>query len=597
MGPSPTARANHRRGRRRQRSLAVPTLAALAAVLLGSVTWTPSASAAPLTRTVNCLAASGITSSNYYPWPYLQPDQTLEGTGPYFPAQLPFASVTYDATAPTEVGPDGTIDYSATITFDPGAMASAWLAGAQQSWDGTPMLSTSATLSMSSITLRLPRPEALPSGALTTPAGTPTASSPGHTVTAAYGGLAIPPIDPSTLVIGVSPITANSGTSSPVQIQADFSYAVVGAQPGDVVSLGLGLGEIAMTFSAELTYRFVPQTMPPVEYSITAAGSAQCGVVHPSNPPALATTSVVADDGVISGTVFDESGTTPLAGMRVALYSGTASGRLATTTAAADGTYSFTGLPGGPYRLQAYDPKSESPFDQSSVRVAEWNGDATSYAAAPDVDVAPHGSALADFTLVCCGGTITGTTRSSQGNAAIPGATVTLYRPGGGVAAVRTTASDGSFRFRYIEPGPYLVKITHPSFFTEWHDDAWAAASAETVTVSSGGTRGLGSLILTPRAAPSLSGTVTDSATATPLPGATVRLYDSGGQLTSTTADANGAYSFGNLAAGTLYFARAEAPGHSQLWWNQAGPSFANATSIASDGTTPITGVDFPLTP
>jgi hypothetical protein len=573
------------------------TLASLASVVLGSVAWTPPASAAPTSRTANCVGAgASVTASDYYPWPYLQPDQTLEGTGPYFPAQLPLASLTYDATAPSEVGPDGTVDYSATITFDPGAMASSWLAGAQQSWDGTPMMATSATLAMSGIKLRLPRPTSLPSGALTTPAGTPTASSAGHTVTAAFGS-ALPPIDPSTLVIDVSPITANSGASSPVQIDVDFPYAVVGAQPGDVVSLNLGLGAIAMSFSADLTYRFVPQTAPPVEHFITATGGVQCGVMQPSNPPSMAMTSVVADDGVISGTVFDESGTTPLGGMRIALYSGTQSGRLATTTAASDGTYSFTGLPSGPYRLQAYDPKSESTFDQFSVRIAEWNGNATSYAAAPDVDVALHGSAVADFTLACCGGTIRGTVRSSQGSAALPGATVTLYRPSGGVVAVRTTASDGSFRFRYIEPDDYLVKITHPSFFTEWHDDAWAAASAQTVSLSSGGTRNLGSLILTPKAAPSLSGTVTDSGTATPLPGATVRLYDSGGQLTSTVADANGAYALGNLGAGTLYYVRAEAPGHSQQWWNQAGPSFANATSIASNGTTPVTGVDFPLTP
>ena len=87
-----------------------------------------------------------------------------------------------------------------------------------------------------------------------------------------------------------------------------------------------------------------------------------------------------ADSGVISGTVTQADGVTPIAGIQVRLYlSGVAAGSSATTTDA-NGSYAFTGRAPGDYQVWFRD------FGNTYVN--EWNLDQVSQATADPVGAA-----------------------------------------------------------------------------------------------------------------------------------------------------------------------------------------------------------------
>ena len=86
-----------------------------------------------------------------------------------------------------------------------------------------------------------------------------------------------------------------------------------------------------------------------------------------------------ANSGVISGTVLEVDGFTPIAGLQVRLYPVAGSGSKATTTDA-NGNYTFTGLVPGQYQVFFRD--------LGKTWLSEWHLDAPTQAASTPVTAA-----------------------------------------------------------------------------------------------------------------------------------------------------------------------------------------------------------------
>jgi Carboxypeptidase regulatory-like domain len=140
--------------------------------------------------------------------------------------------------------------------------------------------------------------------------------------------------------------------------------------------------------------------------------------------------------------------------------------------------------------------------------------------------------------------TITGTVKDASG-AVQTGVTVVLTTPAG-IDRRQTSGVDGTYTFGGLAPGDYRLRVDDPnSQYAPWSQDKITVAAGDRATVD---------VALQPRIAPgqqrgAISGTVIGPL-GQPLGGVTVALSGTGGnqQATSTTS---GAYTFGNLAAGT----------------------------------------------
>jgi 5-hydroxyisourate hydrolase-like protein (transthyretin family) len=299
---------------------------------------------------------------------------------------------------------------------------------------------------------------------------------------------------------------------------------------------------------------------------------------------------ILTSNPSISGTVTNNAGGAPLAGMKVGLYPSTGSGRIATATTDASGNYAFEDIAAGNYRVKVWDPAGNF-FSEWNLNQGTW-GAATNIAAAvgPTTDV--------DFGLDAGAGKIEGRVRDrATANAApLAGATVTLYDSGGNTVGVTTSGPSGWYSFGSLPAGDYKLKFTHASYFTEWYLDDFLAANADVVNLTGGATEtldGFGKVAyLTPLTTPEISGTVTDEGTTAPISGAVARLYTATGQVASTTTDASGNYAFGGIAKFTDYYVRFEATDYNNEWYNEAGTAFDDCSGQAQPCTPTVTYAD-----
>jgi thermitase len=156
---------------------------------------------------------------------------------------------------------------------------------------------------------------------------------------------------------------------------------------------------------------------------------------------------------------------------------------------------------------------------------------------ADNIGVAGIGSGRINaYKTVLCGsaapttGILSGTVTDSISGAGIAGATVNA-----GASAV-TTSSSGSYQISGLVAGVYSVNVSAPGY----------SAGSNTVTVSAGaaGTQNF-SLVKTVTTG-AIAGTVTDSSTGLPIPGAVVTAG-----AASTTSNAAGSYTLSGLSAGS----------------------------------------------
>lgn len=227
-----------------------------------------------------------------------------------------------------------------------------------------------------------------------------------------------------------------------------------------------------------------------------------------------------------------------------------------TTTAAADGTYSFAGVQASAGYTVAITPPSGWIVDSPLSRPVDLSST----------------DAVADFSMhVIVPVAIGGTVRDTDGNA-VPGATVQL-EPG----ITTVTGPDGSYLFESAAVGPHTVQVTGvPEGYT-------VVTPAQPITVPSGVETPILGVDFTVRENPGISGTVSDAIG--PVAGVVVRATGPGGTVSAVTG-ADGSYTLPRLDAGT-YSVTVTAPEGFVI----SGPAEHDATVATTD----VTGVDFAL--
>jgi uncharacterized repeat protein (TIGR01451 family) len=249
---------------------------------------------------------------------------------------------------------------------------------------------------------------------------------------------------------------------------------------------------------------------------------------------------------------------------------------VATTTTAADGTYSFPNLDFADYVVvetqpAGYTDAAENPSNRVPVTVGAG-------AIAP-INFGERGQSLGG--VVYFDANLNGT--RDQGEPGIGGVTVTLQRGDGSLVGTTTTAADGSYGFTGLPLGTYLVIETQPAGYTSAPENASNQASATigagTVAPVNFGERG-----------PSLGGAVyldnnlngTRDTGEPGIGGVTITLQTTGGTATgvTTTAASDGTYQFPNVQPGAYVVVETQPAGYTDAPENST--NRATVTVIAT---------------
>lgn len=160
--------------------------------------------------------------------------------------------------------------------------------------------------------------------------------------------------------------------------------------------------------------------------------------------------------GAIAGTVTD-TGANPLADISVDVVNAFYGNTVASTTTAADGTYTVAGLVPTNYRVQFTDPYGQHP--------TRWNGLSATFALAPNVAVASGGTAVVDVALPGAG-EVTG--RVTNGGRPAAGMYVLVLDPvDDALVAGALTDANGYYTVSGVEAGQHKIGFLDPLVFSD----------------------------------------------------------------------------------------------------------------------------------
>jgi large repetitive protein len=236
--------------------------------------------------------------------------------------------------------------------------------------------------------------------------------------------------------------------------------------------------------------------------------------------------------GTITGTVTASDTRTPLRSMLVAAYDASGSLR-GTATTDATGLYALV-LPGGQYRVLAYDP--------AGAYAVTFDGGAESFETSPLRTLGGTETQTVDFTLVPAG-TVTGVVLNPSG-AAVPNGFIAAYNLSGTRRGFTTTNAQGMYSL-VLPPGQYkLVAFDEGgAYAASFYRDARDFAVATPVGVTARATRS--GIDFRLGVAARVTGNVVDASTAAPLAAIDVYAFNESGVLVSTVVtDANGVFRF-----------------------------------------------------
>ena len=237
--------------------------------------------------------------------------------------------------------------------------------------------------------------------------------------------------------------------------------------------------------------------------------------------------------GGISGTVTDSGSQAAVPGASVYAYdsSGAYAGSGVTGS---DGSYTISGLPTGPYRVE---------FSDSGYAPQFYNHQTSLGTADPVAVTAGSNTAGIDGHLGA-GGAITGTVTDATTGAPASGVTVALYTNTASSTLVASTTTNASGRYTLagLSTGTYNVWFSSSSYLRSYYNH-------DPVSVTYGQTTSSVDQALTPSA--TISGAITDAATHAGVSGALVSAYNtSGSVVASVFTDLTGRYTLSNLPTG-----------------------------------------------
>ncbi len=252
----------------------------------------------------------------------------------------------------------------------------------------------------------------------------------------------------------------------------------------------------------------------------------------------------------ISGTVLEDDYKTAIKGVTVDVYNtntGTPS-PVKSTTSAADGTYSISGLSKGAYYV-GFFPKSGSGF------IIQYYSQETDLKDADEVDVSnSSGATDIDGDLSATGG-ISGKVSGADGKAAVENVEVDVDDKATGDNVNSTsTASDGTYSFTDLAPGTYIVDFIPPSgskYLEQYYNNKPNSSTADAVQVTSSVVTGINAVLAL---GGSISGKITEKDGVTPLEDVDVTAWNYDGcnwsVMGDDTTNASGVYNIQSLATG-----------------------------------------------
>ncbi|MCB1005692.1 MAG: carboxypeptidase regulatory-like domain-containing protein [Acidimicrobiales bacterium] len=294
--------------------------------------------------------------------------------------------------------------------------------------------------------------------------------------------------------------------------------------------------------------------------------------------------------GLITGTVTGSDTSLPISGISVRLYDGTT---LADTTVTdGSGQYSFTVGPGYDYKLR---------FIGNVTYAGQYYAGASNLALATPLTALIGDTTEADIALAPKNelSTISGTLTDGVTTSPIPNAHVNLYLDNN-IVTTLTTATDGTFSMANVDPsaGTWTARFNAPAYRTAFYDQRPTHYTADAIPLTGGATTDISNVLWREADTATISGTITETGSGSPLPGMEVRAFTDNGLVAFvTTTDSGGYYSLIRLIPGT-YKIRASDPGagHAVRWWDDAG-SFATADPIGVVADSVVGNVDVALLP
>lgn len=323
--------------------------------------------------------------------------------------------------------------------------------------------------------------------------------------------------------------------------------------------------------------------------------------------------------GTISGTVRNQATATPLSGVTVQAYTriGLAVTFMGSASTNASGVYSIGGLPTGTYQL----------FTSTNQAVNEIYDNLPCPGSCSSLDAVNTGAPVSvvsgsttggkDFQLDP-GGAISGTVTDAVSGAPLGSVTIQVYRQtgpnSGAFMSNGSSNAAGVFTVGGLPSGSYFaLASTVPAYVTEVFGGVPCSFctfevvfTGTPIAVTAGSTTTGRNFALDP--AGSLSGTVTNSASASPLANVTVVAFTGGAtprQVGSASTNAAGAFTMVGLPAGTLYVATNAGQYTNKVYNNVSCPGTSCSTAFMTTSGTPISvtggaatsGINFALAP
>jgi LPXTG-site transpeptidase (sortase) family protein len=207
--------------------------------------------------------------------------------------------------------------------------------------------------------------------------------------------------------------------------------------------------------------------------------------------------------GRIFGTVFtdlnasgaQDPGELGIGGVTVSLYDHNGA-FVASVLTAFDGTYRFSNLAAGTYRVVETDPAGYVSTTANNVSVPVTAGGSFEVDFGDNRIAGPRPSAISGIVY----NDLNGDSALGAGEPGLVGVTVDLLDSGGTVTATTLTAADGSYSFTGLSAGTYTVRETDPATFvsTTPNDVAVVLGDGTLATVDFGDQSTTGALIADP---------------------------------------------------------------------------------------------------